>query len=351
MAADALFVNGGVTDAREARLDSGALIAVQGPTALDARTGVLAGPGSTALVTGTSATAPMSYAIAPHHAVTSRGASNGPYIGPTLDASTTVATTAAPGSGSRIDVIYVKQQDSTAGVPTPDGSTAPLYGVVQGTSSTGTPVKPALPVGAEELATATVTSSATATNGAGVTITNTARQTAARGGVIPVRTKAERDTIAAGEGQPVWRRDLNMLEVLSDSAGALAAIFGAAKIIPTTGTASGTLTNGLADLHSTVTISQPFGAGVPFQGLLYACSFGQLNASTVMWISPLGDPAANRSGRISATGTAQALVPFDSGSADSFAFKPVIKADGVVQLFADAVNAYSIAIAIPKALS
>jgi hypothetical protein len=189
--ADALHTPGVVVSAAEARLDDAGLIALQGPTALDIRTGVMVGPGATALVTGTGSTAPMQYAIAPHHWITSRGVNtDGVYRGAN-ETTQLVDTTAAPGSGSRIDVIYEKQGDAASTI-SPDATTAPVYGVVQGAATTGTPVKPAIPVGAIELATGTVASGATATNGAGVTISNTARVTTTRGGLILCRTQAER---------------------------------------------------------------------------------------------------------------------------------------------------------------
>jgi hypothetical protein len=212
--ADALHTPG-VTSAAEARLDDAGLIAVQGPTALDARTGVLIGPGTTTLVTGTADTAPMAYLIAPHHWVTNRGVNtDGVYRG-TLEAATRVTTTAAPGSGSRIDVIYAKQGDANSTI-SPDGSTAPIYGCAQGNSTTGTPVAPSIPVGAIELARATVSAGATATNGAGVVISQTARQTAARGAAIPVRSQTERDALTTRLGLRVLRLDRNGAEEWHD---------------------------------------------------------------------------------------------------------------------------------------
>lgn len=184
--ADALHTPGSIVQAVEARLDDGGLLTPLGPGAMDIRTGVMAGPGSTAIVTGTSATGTMTVSIAPHHWVTSRGSASGPYRG-AREAATTVNIAAAPATGSRIDVVYVKQQDSTSGVPSPDVTTAPLYGVLQGTAGSS-PTKPSLSsiAGAEELATVQVAAGATSTNGANVTITNTARQTVARGGIVPV---------------------------------------------------------------------------------------------------------------------------------------------------------------------
>jgi len=210
---DALHTGGttadgqGVTSAREARLAQAGLLAVQGPTVLDVRTGVLHGPGSTALVTGNGDTAPMSYSVAPHQWVTSRRTADGPYLG-ALDVVRKAATTPAPVSGARIDVIYVRQADNATDVLTPDAVTEDQYGVTQGVSFPGTPQKPQIPVGALELATATVAAGATATNGAGVTITNTARQTVPRGAPIPVRSQAERDALDKYDSLTVRRLDL-----------------------------------------------------------------------------------------------------------------------------------------------
>lgn len=190
--ADALHV-AGVVSAQEARLDDGGLVAVQGPSALDIRTGVMVGPGATALVTGTGATAPMTVNVAAHHWVTARSSAGGPYRG-TKEASTTVTIQPAPGSGTRIDVVYEKMQDNTAGLTPPDGAVGELYAVLTGTVGAGKPNLATIP-GAEELATVAVSAGATATNGAGVVITNTARLTATRGGLVAVRSDAERDAL------------------------------------------------------------------------------------------------------------------------------------------------------------
>lgn len=212
--ADALHTHGAVVSAQEARADDAGLITPQAST-LDVRTGVLVAPGSTDLVTGTSATGTMTYGIAAHHWVGSRGVANGPYRG-TLEAATTVPTAAAPGSNSRIDVIWSRQKDATAGVPTPDGSYGEEYGCTSGVAAVS-PVKPAIPVGAVELATAVVTSAALSTNGAGVTTTQTARQVVARGAPVPCRTQAERDALTAYAGLQVYRIDTGAVEIYTTS--------------------------------------------------------------------------------------------------------------------------------------
>lgn len=216
MPLDALTAGAGQTDQRDARHAIGGLLAVTGASALDVRTGVLAAPGSTQLLTGTSKTGPkMSVRIGVHVAVTSRGAANGPYLGPTLEAPLDVDIELAPASGARLDVVYVKQRDTTSGVPTPDATPGPLYGVVTGTPSTGTPAKPSLSgiVGAEEIGTVRVAAGATSTSGAGVTITNTARQTVARGARVPVRSQAEQEALTAFPGLEVYRLDTGQVQL------------------------------------------------------------------------------------------------------------------------------------------
>lgn len=193
----------GVVSALDHRLDQGAWLALT-TGIMDVRTGVPHGPGTTALVTGTSATGTMTYAIAAHHWVTSRGVNDGVYVG-TTEAAQTVATTAAPGSNSRIDVIWEKQQDQYSTLSA-DATSAPQYGVTQGTAAVS-PTKPTIPVGALELATSVVAVGATSTNGANVTITNTARLTAARGAPIPVRNTTERDALTTYPGLHVIRLD------------------------------------------------------------------------------------------------------------------------------------------------
>lgn len=360
---DALTAGAGQTDQRDARHAIGGLLALAGPTALDHRTGVLAGPGSTALITGTSKTGPtMSVRIGAHVAATTRGAANGPYLGPTLEAPIEVDVELAPQSGSRIDVVYVKQRDTTSGIPTPDTTSGPLYAVLTGTVSTGTPSKPDLSqvVGAEELGTVRVDAGATSTSGTGVTVTNTVRQTVARGATIPVRNQAERDAITGHNGQPVWRQDTRTLEVLSGAAGVLAAVLGSARIVSTPGSGLGTtLTQGgKFGMHPQVVISRPFGAGVPFQGLLVAVAYVSVAANSEVALGVAGDPDAavksvrhhNNTGSAH-TDSVTVLDTFDTGTADSYSFQPIFKAQvGSVTPINDGRLCYSIAVAVPKAL-
>jgi len=124
------------------------------------------------------------------------------------DGAANVLLDAAPGANSRIDVIFAKQNDASATVTVPDGDNTPVLGFVKGTAS-ATPTKPALPIGALELATVLIPSGATATNSGGVVITQTAAFTAAAGATVPFRTKTALDlwTTAQKDQQAVVLAD------------------------------------------------------------------------------------------------------------------------------------------------
>ena len=141
--------------------------------------------GNASLVSGK---ANMSYDVAPFEAAICRARTKGTSF-PTNDAVVNVTTTAAPGSNSRIDIIYFQQKEISEG----DASTAAVVGVVQGVAASS-PVPPALPGGAIELARAVVAAGITATTSA--TITQTAPFTAPLGSAVPFRNSTERD--AAG---------------------------------------------------------------------------------------------------------------------------------------------------------
>lgn len=176
---------------------AGALVKTTTP--LKVRAGVFF-QGTENLVTGT---AGMAYSVAAYLIATQRSAGAGVVLGGN-DGALSVATTAAPGSNSRIDIIYHWHREFSL-----DGTDSnPVIGVVQGTPA-ASPVAPSLAAfpGAVEIARATVAAGATATNGAGVTITNTCPFTTTDGGVVVVRTTTERDAFTdAVEGQLVFCR-------------------------------------------------------------------------------------------------------------------------------------------------
>lgn len=130
----------------------------------------------------------MSYDVAAFTAATTRGATSGAIL-IANDGVVNVTTTAAPGSNSRYDVVYIWQREFAL-----DGTNSePVIGVLQGAvaSSPTAPSLAAFP-GAIELARILVPAGVTATN-TGTTITQTAPLTAAAGGTVPFRSKAEMD--------------------------------------------------------------------------------------------------------------------------------------------------------------
>ena len=154
----------------------------------------------------------MSYDVRAFAAVLSRGATAGAVL-LTNDGTYNVATTAAPGSNSRYDVVYLWQREYSL-----DGTDSnPVIGVVQGTPA-ASPTVPSLAAypGAIELARILVPSGVTATN-SGTTITQKAKFTAAAGGVIPFRSATERDEDTYQEGQQGWLIDVDLLQTYSGS--------------------------------------------------------------------------------------------------------------------------------------
>lgn len=175
------FIRNAATTPLDARLMDMAELTVNADGS--PRPGVLDTYGA-ALVT---ALATMNVAIAAADFVTSKGTADGVAIF-TNDGTVNVAITAAPASNSRIDVIWVRHQDSTTG----DGASTPIFGVTAGVAA-ASPTKPAIPTGALELATLRVYAGTTAANGGANTLTNTYPMTSLRGAPVCFRTKADLD--------------------------------------------------------------------------------------------------------------------------------------------------------------
>jgi hypothetical protein len=138
-----------------------------------------------AFIVGT--TSGMNVSISAAEFVTTKGKSDGVAVF-TNNGTVNVAIPAAPGSNSRIDVIWVKHEDNTTG----DAASLPIFGVTSGAAA-ASPVKPAIPTGALELATLQIFAGTVATNGGANVLTNTFPMTAARGAPIPFRTRADMD--------------------------------------------------------------------------------------------------------------------------------------------------------------
>ena len=138
------------------------------------------------LVTGNSDS--MSVTVHPFNAVLNR-------YGALLiqnDGNVKVPLAAAPSANSRIDVVYVKQNETRS--PMSDGSDVPAFGVVKGTAA-ATPVTPSVPAGALALAQVLLPAGASNTAAAGVVITQTYIGAAMKGGMLRVQTSAQRDAM------------------------------------------------------------------------------------------------------------------------------------------------------------
>lgn len=157
------------------------------------RPGVLSQSGANLLT----ALATMHVAVAAAEFVTSKGKADGVMIF-TNDGVVNVPIPAAPASNSRIDSIWVKQEDNTTG----DAASLPIFGVASGAAAP-VPTAVAVPTGALKLGELRVYSGTTAANGGANTLTNTFDMTSLRGDAVPFRSKALLDawTTPAGPGQ------------------------------------------------------------------------------------------------------------------------------------------------------
>lgn len=108
------------------------------------------------------------------------------------DGNVNVPLDAAPSANSRIDVVYVKQNEERS--PMSDASDTPMFGVVKGVAS-ATPVAPAVPDGALALAKVLLPAGVSNTAAAGVTITQTYIGAAMKGGMLRVQNSTQRDAL------------------------------------------------------------------------------------------------------------------------------------------------------------
>jgi hypothetical protein len=138
------------------------------------------------LVTGNSNS--MSVTVHPFNAVLNR-------YGALLvqnDGNANVALSAAPSVNSRIDVVYVKQNETRS--PMSDGSDVPAFGVAKGVAA-ATPVAPDVPDGALALAQVLLPAGVSNTAAGGVVITQTYIGAALKGDMLRVQTSAQRDAL------------------------------------------------------------------------------------------------------------------------------------------------------------
>lgn len=138
------------------------------------------------LVTGNSNS--MSVTVHPFNAVLNR-------YGALLvqnDGNVNVPLPAAPSANSRIDVVYMKQNETRS--PMSDSSDDPTFGVVKGVAA-ATPVAPAVPAGALALAQILLPSGVSNTAAGGVAITQSYIGAALKGDKLLVQTSAQRDAL------------------------------------------------------------------------------------------------------------------------------------------------------------
>lgn len=108
------------------------------------------------------------------------------------DGDVKVPLSAAPSANARIDVVYVKQNESRP--PMSDGSDVPMFGVVKGTAA-ATPVAPSVPAGALALAQVRLPAGVSNTAAGGVVITQSYIGAALKGDKLLVQNTAQRDTL------------------------------------------------------------------------------------------------------------------------------------------------------------
>lgn len=108
------------------------------------------------------------------------------------DGNVNVPLAAAPSANSRIDVVYVKQNETRS--PMSDSSDVPTFGVVNGTAA-AVPVAPAVPDGALALAQVLLPAGVSNTAASGVVITQTYIGAAMKGDMLRVQTSAQRDAL------------------------------------------------------------------------------------------------------------------------------------------------------------
>lgn len=258
------------------KLAQSALIAKTGAGTNTIRPGIFY-DGVSNIVTGT---AGMSYDVAAFTAALTRGGSAGTVL-LANDGIVNVATTAAPGSNSRIDTVYVWQREFAL-----DGTDSnPVIGVAQG-SAAASPVAPSLAAfpGALELARITVPAGVTATN-TGTTITQRAAFTALEGAVLPVRNSSALPA-SAKLGDTAYALETGVSYEWSGSAWKTIFVPWTAYTPSTSNVSGGTVTGAWCRVRDTVhvrivhTLSGADLTGQP----TYSLPINHYDGSTIEWL-------------------------------------------------------------------
>lgn len=110
------------------------------------------------------------------------------------DGNVIVPLDAAPSANSRIDVVYVKQNETRS--PMSDGSDRPAFHVAKGVAAAA-PVAPGIAVGGLALAQVLIPAGVSNTRAPGVVITQTYIGAAIKGDMLRVQTSAQRDALTS----------------------------------------------------------------------------------------------------------------------------------------------------------
>lgn len=238
--------------------------------------GVTPGVISGLSVSGRSSAPVWAYSVSSGHAVTTRGATDGASLIGLDGATNTPTVSAAPATGSRWDLIWIRQRDVENGDP--DSNC--VLDVTSGTPG-GSPSKPygSVPAGALVLAEAQVFAGASNTADPLVIITRVGARVAARGGIAPVASVAQRDASAASgsAANPVYL-DLDGAVYRADGS----------SLIP--------LGAGAAFLTAVRSASFPMGSN----SVLYI--LGGAGSSTPVFGTPTADTALTFSGGVYSNG-------------------------------------------------
>lgn len=269
-ATSALHTAGLVTSAPAARLAQTAMVAKNGITP---RTGVVFA-GNQALLTATASTSPMQVKVSPLHFVGSKADAQGTYWGAN-DGDYLLTIGAAPGSGSRTDVVYIMQQDSNAGTTSPDATTAPLIAATSG----------ALPAGAVRVGSVVVPAGVTKLTDAGVVVTTDCQWTAAAGAPIPVRNTTERGTLTPYVGMLCQRLDKGGLVQRYDGTAwrgqrQLAKTFTVASL----GSGGAVNVNHGCDFTPAIVIPNDVNAGAATGGMAYHIGTQSITSTTMQFV-------------------------------------------------------------------
>lgn len=108
------------------------------------------------------------------------------------DGNVSVPLDAAPSANSRIDVVYVKQNETRP--PMSDGSDVPKFFVAKGVAA-ATPVAPSVPAGGLALAQVLLPAGVSNTAASGVVITQTYIGAAMKGDMLRVQNSTQRDAM------------------------------------------------------------------------------------------------------------------------------------------------------------